>query len=321
MLSTRFSYTPASASAEDRDSMGIDTDDAVQFRRIALGLATDTGYAVLLANDEWIGWRNAADSDFVQGWKLNTDNYLEPGAPLALGAVQFATNLGSGDLQYWDFTLNDSTERIIKLGANTTMAAGLCLTDDDGSGLTAASLRFWDGFQLQAGKSAGDILDLAAYDVDGTAWQNILRITSGDTPTADLWKETTQNSVRLARRVIELEAFSYGTALATGDGKVYFAVPSFLNGWNLVSVEAILDTASTSGAVTFQVRNVTQAADMLTTALTVDQDEKTSATAATPAVIDTDNDDVATGDILAIDCDGAGTGATGAWIPLGFEKP
>lgn len=112
-----------------------------------------------------------------------------------------------------------------------------------------------------------------------------------------------------------------GSAITTGDGKAYYPVPSTMNGMDLVSAKAFLITASSSGIPTIQIANVTQAVDMLTTKLTIDASELTSATAATPAVIDTGNDDVATGDILRIDIDVAGTGAKGLIVELQFRLP
>lgn len=112
-----------------------------------------------------------------------------------------------------------------------------------------------------------------------------------------------------------------GSDLTTGDGKAYVRIPSTMNGFDLVAVAAHVSTASTSGAVTVQVRNVTQAADMLSTRITIDQSEKDTLTAATPAVIDTGNDDVATGDEVAIDVDGAGTGVKGLFVELQFRLP
>ena len=112
-----------------------------------------------------------------------------------------------------------------------------------------------------------------------------------------------------------------GAAIATGDSKAYFRVPSVMNGWNLVGVAASLTTVSSSGAVSVQVRNATDAVDMLSTALSIDASETDSATAATPAVIDAAHDDVATGDKIHIDIDGAGTGAKGLYVELIFQLP
>lgn len=109
-----------------------------------------------------------------------------------------------------------------------------------------------------------------------------------------------------------------GSAITTGDGKAYFRVPSTLNGKNLTSVAAALSTASSSGIPTIQIHNLTQTADMLTTKLTIDASETDSSGATAAAVIDTSNDDVATGDLLRIDIDVAGTGAKGLIVEMQF---
>lgn len=111
-----------------------------------------------------------------------------------------------------------------------------------------------------------------------------------------------------------------GATLATGDGKAYFRVPSLVNGGTISAVAAHVTTVSSSGSVTVQIHNVTDTVDVLSTALTIDANEKDSATAATPAVINASNDDVATADELRIDIDGAGTGAKGLIVELTFTR-
>jgi hypothetical protein len=108
--------------------------------------------------------------------------------------------------------------------------------------------------------------------------------------------------------------------LGVGDGKAYLRVNANLNGWLLVGVAAHVSTVSSSGAITVQVHNVTDAVDMLSTALTIDASEKDSKDAATPAVVDANNDDVATGDELRIDLDGTGTDAKGLIVELVFGR-
>jgi Collagen triple helix repeat (20 copies) len=120
-----------------------------------------------------------------------------------------------------------------------------------------------------------------------------------------------------------LEVFATDPAaaapIAVGDGQGYAVIPAALNGYRLTAAHAALTTASTSGAVTVQVRNTTQGFDMLTTPITIDANEKNSYTAATPAVIDTAHDDVATGDEIRIDVDGAGANAKGLIAILTFS--
>jgi hypothetical protein len=120
---------------------------------------------------------------------------------------------------------------------------------------------------------------------------------------------------------IEVKVFDDATVLTTGDGKAIFCIPARMNGWNLTGAKAFVTTVSSSGLPTVQIRNVTDAVDMLTTRITIDASEFTSYTAAAASVIDTAHDDVATGDLIAIDVDVAGTGAKGLGVILTFRVP
>jgi len=95
-------------------------------------------------------------------------------------------------------------------------------------------------------------------------------------------------------------------------------VPEDLDATALTAVAAAVTTVSSSGLPTVQIRNVTQAHDMLTTRITIDASEFTSYTAATPPVINAANATVAKGDRIAIDVDVAGTGAKGLMVALEF---
>ncbi len=123
------------------------------------------------------------------------------------------------------------------------------------------------------------------------------------------------------RKTVEITVLRSDESLTTGDGKAYFVVPADLNGMNLVDADAAVITYSSSGTPTIQIYNLTQTADMLSTRITIDANEYTSYTAEAAAAIDASNDDVATGDILRIDCDVAGTGTKGLVVILTFETP
>jgi hypothetical protein len=116
-----------------------------------------------------------------------------------------------------------------------------------------------------------------------------------------------------------------GTTALTTSEKVYFRIPAAFNGMNLVSVTASVGTgaagSSSSGTPTFTVKNVTDNNQMLSTSLTVDANEYTSATAAVAAVIDTTKDDVATDDLIEIAVTTSGTGVTYANVTCGFQLP
>ena len=134
-------------------------------------------------------------------------------------------------------------------------------------------------------------------------------------------ESATGNTIKI-RRGIQIIVFDFTTDVATGDGKFYFHIDSSLAGNDLIDVHAEVITAGTTGTTDIQINNVTQAADMLTTKLTIDSAETGSDTAATAAVIDTANDDVAVNDLIRIDVDAVSTTAPkGLIITLGFRKP
>lgn len=112
-----------------------------------------------------------------------------------------------------------------------------------------------------------------------------------------------------------------GSTVTTGDGKFIFAVSDDMDGMDLVDADAYVSTVG-SGTVTVQIRNITQTADMLSTAITIDAGENTSYEATTQPVINTATDDVTVADMIAIDVDGAGGGdAKGLGVILEFAHP
>lgn len=123
------------------------------------------------------------------------------------------------------------------------------------------------------------------------------------------------------KRVAHVSVIDNATTLTTGDGKWIFPIPLELNGMNLVGAHAYVDTVSSSGTPTVQIRNVTDSVDMLSTRITIDANEYSSYTATTAPVIDTTKDDVATGDRIAVDVDVAGTGTKGLQVILTFQLP
>ena len=113
----------------------------------------------------------------------------------------------------------------------------------------------------------------------------------------------------LGTKSLQVTAFDYKTNITVGDGAAYVTVPSSYAGMNLVAVHARVITAGTTGRTDIQIYNLTQTADMLSTKITIDSGETGSDTAATAAVIDTSNDDVASWDVLRIDVDAISTTA------------
>jgi len=123
------------------------------------------------------------------------------------------------------------------------------------------------------------------------------------------------------KRTVQIAITAPDISLTTGDGKSYFVIPPELNGMNLVDADAAVITSSSSGLPEIDIYNVTDSHDMLSTNITIDVGEYTSYTATTAPVINTSYDDVATGDIIRIDVDTAGTDTTGLIVILSFQLP
>lgn len=149
----------------------------------------------------------------------------------------------------------------------------------------------------------------------------VVSVTGGDTNVGlDIKMKGTGKFRRPA--IVEIMAIDPPTNTSTGDAKSFFRVPEELNGMNLTGVAASVYTAGTTGTTDIQIRNKTDSQDMLSTKLTIDSAETDTSTAATPAVINTSYDDVATGDILAIDVDAVSTTpAKGLLVMMRFEIP
>lgn len=119
-----------------------------------------------------------------------------------------------------------------------------------------------------------------------------------------------QNDTRQAVE-IQLAASDETTALTTGTAKVTFRMPHAMT---LTGVRASLTTAQASGSI-FTVDINESGTSILSTKLTIDNTEKTSVTAATPAVIS--DSSLADDAEITIDIDQIGDGtATGLKITL-----
>jgi hypothetical protein len=99
--------------------------------------------------------------------------------------------------------------------------------------------------------------------------------------------------------------------LATGTAKVTFRAPvAFL----LTAVASSVNTAPTGSTLIVDINN--GANSTLSTKLSIDADEKTSATAASAAVIDTDYDDIAADAEITIDIDQIGSTVAGKGLKV-----
>jgi hypothetical protein len=133
------------------------------------------------------------------------------------------------------------------------------------------------------------------------------------------------------RKTLIVELFAPTADNATGDGKVYIPINSELDGHNIIAVEAWVVSTGTGGTLNVDLALCAATAtgnacsgtvgDVLSTNLTVDENENKSTTAATAAVIDTAQDDLDTGEFIRIDVDAvhSTTAAKGLTITIVIE--
>ena len=169
---------------------------------------------------------------------------------------------------------------------------------------------------------------LAQWNAEFTEWfDNVVIILDGEVAGALLNKiEALEDIVR--DTAIYLVVFNHEEVLSVGTGIKYFTIIPELNGTDLLSVSAFIKTASSADPVKIQLsrgRRATPSSaltfnDILTTKITIDQDEFSSLDAVQPVVGETYKG-VLTGDVIGIDIEEIGTGTKGLDIGLVFRLP
>jgi hypothetical protein len=115
---------------------------------------------------------------------------------------------------------------------------------------------------------------------------------------------------------VSIEAIASTVDVTVLDGHAYIMIPPAMNGWSLSYANAGVITAGTTNPTTIDIYNVTQAVDMLSTAISI----ASAATVGTAGTVKTNGDEiVSTNDILRVD--GTTVSATppkGLVVPLQF---
>lgn len=179
-----------------------------------------------------------------------------------------------------------------------------------------------------AGSKASDAGSKASVAYAKASVASIAAVTASDAASSATVLGTTAvsaaadafNRVTSIRRVVVLKVYNEASAIASGDGKMYFTVPAELSAMDLKGVGGHLYTAATSGTVQVQLHNVTSGVDMLTSKLEWDSTEKDTVTAASAAVINAAADGVAEGEEIRVDIDAAASGAKGMELRLSFSS-
>lgn len=142
---------------------------------------------------------------------------------------------------------------------------------------------------------------------------------------ADITTHTSDSEAHKSERVVYIKVIADDADLAVADGLIYFSIPLILNGMNLVDADFAVITKSSSDLPTVMLEYSSDFgsgyADMLSTAMTIDENEYSSYTAAAQPVIDGAEDDVATGGWIRANCTTAGTGTKGFNLMMTFQLP
>ena len=128
----------------------------------------------------------------------------------------------------------------------------------------------------------------------------------------------TQDKLGVMKTIVYIQVLPASEALEVGDGQMYFTVPNDLDSADLVDADASVYTASSNGTPSIQL--TVDGNDMLSTLITIDENETSSYTAATQPVVNPTYETVSVGQKIGIDVDVAGTGTLGLDIILVFEK-
>ncbi len=267
-------------------------------------------------------------ADYAIGWNADATNLANVGVP----TVYVQDDAPTGTIILNSLWIDsDSTDiDLYKHNGTTWVDTTIDLKGDTGAtGATGAAGA--DGADGADGTNGTDGADGADGAFLGTEAQVTARsgdlVPHQDASDSNAAKRSTAQSIAETARV-EIQMFTVGvfTDVETGNvsGAMFFRVPAWMNGYEITDVAAAHGVAGTgTGTTTIQIHNVTQTADILSTELTIDAGETDSSTAATPAVIDAAEDDLTTGDQIAIDVDTlpSGTAPTGLSVSITVERP
>ena len=245
-------------------------------------------------------------ANYAIGWNAGGTNLANVGVPDVY--VQNDAPTGTIVLNSLWVDADSADNDLYKYNGSSWVDTGVNLKGEQGIQGDPGTNGLFAGTEAQVAARSGDLLPFQ----DASDSNNPKRATA-------------QSVAETARVEIEFMPFDLVTNVAAGDGAggVFFRVPAWMNGYNITAVAAAHGTAGTgTGTTTIQLRNVTQAADILSTRITIDSTETDSATAAAAAVIDAAQDDLTTGDLIRVDVDAipATTAPVGLIVSITAER-
>ena len=148
------------------------------------------------------------------------------------------------------------------------------------------------------------VQDIVGAMFSGNTETDISAIYQDDDGTIDL---------RVGARSLTVACSDETTALTTGSAKATFRMPQAAT---ITAVRASVTTAPAGSVLTVDINKGTSPTSILSTKITIDAGEKTSTTAATAAVVDTNENDVSDDEMMTIDIDTIGSSTAGAGLKV-----
>lgn len=276
--------------------------------------------AMTVNSDATINFSGTSISPIANdGTALGTASLMFSDVFLASGAV---VNFNNGDV-----TITHSADTLTIGGGNVIIsspgtAAGSVVTTDGAqtlSGKTLTAPKFADlGFIADANGNELIILDTVASAVNEITFANAatgglptFSATGGDSNVSVKFTPKGTGSFFGTQETIVVAISDESTAITTGTAKLTFHMPY---AFTLMKVKAGLSTASTSGNPAFDLND--DGVSVFSTTITIDANESFSDTAATASVLTSTPLAIASGSVMTVDIDTAGTGAKGAKLYL-----
>lgn len=215
-----------------------------------------------------------------------------------------------GDANYsylyiWD-SITNSWVDIGQVGIN--LNANFVFITDSGSHFTSNEV---EGAlqELATGKAS------SSHTHDGRYYTET-ELDNGQLDTRYYTEIEVNNLLKADERPIQLALSDETTTITTGTGKLTFRMPYACKFTKIPRIN--LNTVSSSGLVTVDIKK--NGTTIFSTLLTIDANEKTSVTAATPCVLSSNPTTFADDDEISFDITVAGTGAKGLKATLYIEK-
>jgi len=250
--------------------------------------------------------------------QIETDVYghITAGSIVTSGGVSFQVDQSGGTSDTYGILTGavdgSNKEYTVSLGSYVVGSLSVYL---NGQLQTQGSSEDWVETTPTSGTFTFDVAPLTGDEI--TAVYQFITSTTGNADTVDGYHA----SALLGRTAVSFIPLNQSTAL-TGTETNYIRIPLDMNGYNLIEVAASCSGSSTSGSPTFTVKS--GSTSMLSVNIMIDEGEYDSSTSGCAVSINTDEDDVATGDKIWVSSGGSdtcGTGVTWTGIELTFQLP